>query len=358
MNAKTTTNYILLRALILVMMLSGAITNTVFADDDPVTVGDVSNTECASRTRATGDLGHSRLKLTRFENGLYGELSNFEVNCAYGDINVMCQENGQILSINVDEGIGDVYAMCKCQINICFTIFNALQDEYQLKLDDKNIGTVSFNDHSTVEIDLRTLEIAYDGGFDYTTTVNNLSVKVQNTNLMSENDLTESLDFYNRDDKCLTVTYNNYVLPRTYSMLDVQANTEQDSILVINVLTDGIPEQGSQRIADIWFHIMNVANVPKHLRLNHIIQIKDNNGQERTYTVCVYDDDVAIPEYGSTTIPITDNYDYFALISGISPQQLTGNTPDTPVYNLQGQRVTTPQKGGLYIKNGRKFIVH
>ncbi|MBQ5378555.1 MAG: hypothetical protein IIU48_08560, partial [Prevotella sp.] len=26
------------------------------------------------------------------------------------------------------------------------------------------------------------------------------------------------------------------------------------------------------------------------------------------------------------------------------------------IYDLQGRRVTTPQKNGLYIKNGKKFI--
>ena len=28
------------------------------------------------------------------------------------------------------------------------------------------------------------------------------------------------------------------------------------------------------------------------------------------------------------------------------------------VYDLQGRKVTTPQKNGLYIKNGKKFVVH
>ena len=33
------------------------------------------------------------------------------------------------------------------------------------------------------------------------------------------------------------------------------------------------------------------------------------------------------------------------------------HTEDTPVFNLQGIRVTTPQSGNIYIQNGKKFVV-
>ena len=29
----------------------------------------------------------------------------------------------------------------------------------------------------------------------------------------------------------------------------------------------------------------------------------------------------------------------------------------TPIYNLNGQRVATPQKGNIYIMNGKKVLV-
>lgn len=44
-------------------------------------------------------------------------------------------------------------------------------------------------------------------------------------------------------------------------------------------------------------------------------------------------------------------------VSGISnPIGLPSGKDD--IYNLQGCRVTSPQKNGLYIKNGKKYIVH
>jgi len=149
----------LLLVLLFVLTTVGAL-----AQESEVMVGDVSNTDCASRTRSEGNIGNPRLKLTRFDGGLYGELINCEVNCAYGKVNVICEEDGQKLSIFVDEGNGDIWADCICHINIYFTIYNALQEEYQLLFRGTDVGTVSFKEYSVVEIDLETLEQTYGDG--------------------------------------------------------------------------------------------------------------------------------------------------------------------------------------------------
>ena len=149
----------LLLVFLLVLATGGAV-----AQESNVTVGDVSNTDCAMMTRSEGNIGNPRLKLTRFEGGLYGELINCEVNCAYGKVNVICEEDGQKLSIFVDEGNGDIWADCICHINIYFTIYNALQEEYQLLFRGTDVGTVSFKEYSVVEIDLETLEQTYGDG--------------------------------------------------------------------------------------------------------------------------------------------------------------------------------------------------
>ena len=48
--------------------------------------------------------------------------------------------------------------------------------------------------------------------------------------------------------------------------------------------------------------------------------------------------------------------DFFAKsVSGISNPISLPSCKDT-IYDLQGRRVTTPQKKGLYIKNGNKFV--
>ena len=49
--------------------------------------------------------------------------------------------------------------------------------------------------------------------------------------------------------------------------------------------------------------------------------------------------------------------DFFAKsVSGISNPISLPSGKDAIIYDLQGRRVTTPQKNGLYIKNGKKFV--
>lgn len=129
-----------------------------------ITVGDVSNSDCESRTRAEEIMTTPTLKLTREGNNIYGELNNYFVNCAYGDVKVICKEDGQTLKLRVDEGLGDLIANCVCPINIYFTIFNALSDEYQLTLNESQLCTISFKDHDVVMIDLITLDMITDTG--------------------------------------------------------------------------------------------------------------------------------------------------------------------------------------------------
>ena len=347
------------------MMLLAALTvttaqNTVWADDE-VTVGDVSNTGCAdeSRTRGESVMGHPTLKLTRFENGLYGELNNCEVNCAYGKIKVICQENENDLSIGVDPGYGDVIALCLCHINIYFTIFNALKDEYHLTVKGQDVGTVSFKEHSVVEIDLLTLERAYEEGFEYPIGVQKFQVGRITDELKPDGDYSQSLDLYYYEEAGYHLLYcffQNYALPCEYSILDAQAELEQDSIMVINVLTDGIPDKSCKRVAQLGFSILNILRDSYHLRLNHTILAKDEDGQERPYTVCLYEGDIDL-SYDYVSIPITDNNDYRAIITSITPQQFTDTNSETQYYDLQGRRLTAAPQKGIYIQNGKKKLV-
>ena len=347
----------LLKATMLVAALTVTTAqNTVLAEDE-VTVGDVSNTKCGNRTRAESIMGHQTLKLTRFESGLFGELNNCQVNCAYGKVNVICNENGQDLSIAVDEGTGDLLADCICQINIYFTIFNALKDEYQLKVRGRDIGTVSFKEHSVVEIDLETLEQAYEEGFDYPVKAQYFWPYEITDYINPDYDKSKSLNLsYYSGDQRLSCTFRNYALPCDYSILDVQAGLNQDSTLVLNVLTDGIPEKNCNRLAHLYFEIVNILKDSYHLRLNHTILTKGDDGQDKACSVCLYEGDFNLSE-GNVTIPITDNNDYKALTSDITSKQLTGSDAATPSYDLQGRRFTKRPQKGVYIQNGRKVVV-
>ena len=349
---------LLFRAVMLMALLMGTATLCVAQDDNSeVTVGDVSNTACADHTRSESVMGRPTLKLTRSESGLYGELANYEVNCAYGDVNVICQENGQKLDIGVDMGYGDEFANCLCHINIYFTLCNALNDEYQLTLNGRDIGTVSFKEHSVVEIDLLTLEQAYEEGFEYPVEATYFW-PYEITNSVGHHpdyDFSQSLNIYTYEKNKLSCVYMNYILPCDYNYLDAQARLDQDGTLVINVLTDGIPDKDCKRVAHLNFDIVNILRDSYHLRLNHTVMAGSNSET----TVCLYEGDITVSEeYGDFSIPLNDQNDYKAIVAGINRQQVNAEGSDAPCYDLQGRRLRTPvQKKGVYIRDGKKRVV-
>ena len=355
MKKNQTKKNMLFRATMLLALLQGM---SCFAQDDNsvVTVGDVSNTECSSRTRSESVMGHPTLKLTRNESGFYGELINHEVNCAYGNVKVYCQEDGQELAINVDEGTGEYLADCICQINIYFTIYNALKDEYQVYVRGRNVGTVSFKEHSVVIIDLNTLEQAYEEGFEYPVKADGFW-PYEITNYLdrySDYDFSQSLDIYTFRENRLSCNFTNYILPCEYNYLDVQAGRDKDGTLVVNVLTDGIPDKDCKRVAHLNFDIINILYEPYHLRLNHTVMA----GSENERTVCLYEGDITVTEdYTEYSIPINDQNDYKAIINSINPQQVTVEGSHAPYYDLQGRRLKSQPQKGVYIRDGKKEIV-
>ena len=320
-----------------------------------VTVTDVSNSQCAYRTRGASVMGHPTLKLTRFDNGLYGELKNFEVNCAHGKINVFCEEEGENLVIIVYEELGELIAACLCPINIYFTLNNVMQDEYQLRLGGQGLGAISFKDHSVVEIDLITLEQAHEEGFEYPVFAQDFYTYEITNYISPGQDLSPRFDIYDEDDQQLHCAYRYYSLPCDYSYLDVQAELDKDELLVVNILTDGIPGQGCKRVAHLKFSIANTPKDSYHLQLNHTILTKDEDGKETPHTVCLYDGVFTLPMYDIVSIPITDNTDYNALVSGISnPSTIIGSF--SSLFDLTGRPLSTPPSRGMYIQNGKKVI--
>ena len=115
------------------------------------TIGNQSNTDCELNTRGENTAGRPILKLTRDGENILGELQNYEVCCSYEDLKVTCEEENSFLNINVSNQNTEV---CKCNINIYFTIFNANEDSYQLSLNGKHLGAISFLGHNVLEIDL------------------------------------------------------------------------------------------------------------------------------------------------------------------------------------------------------------
>ena len=128
-----------------------------------VSVGNVHNTECPhSSTRSTlADSGEGEeiprlaIKLTRQGNTISGEMVNYKVNCHHGELYVDCQQTGQKLDINVREkknNQGGLAAQCLCWVNIYFTLYDVEGDTFQLSLDGRELGEISFKESNVVEI--------------------------------------------------------------------------------------------------------------------------------------------------------------------------------------------------------------
>ena len=155
----------LITLLFITAILAGCSTNNY----DGLEVVNVSNSGCNQMTRNEGDINHSTLKLTHDGNVIQGVLNNYAVNCVHGDLIVNCSQEGQILSIAVSDlnsGRDGINATCICPVNIYFTIQNTEGELFHVTLNKKDLGEVSFKNHSVVEIDIESLEQAFEEGFD------------------------------------------------------------------------------------------------------------------------------------------------------------------------------------------------
>lgn len=276
-------------------------------DDDKETgssskVGDVSNSSCLRESRAESVWGNPMLTLTREGNNLFCQLTDYEVNCAFGDIKVYCKEDNQALNISVDEGTGDIVANCICPVNISFTIFDALQDQYQLNLNGRAIGYVSFKGHSKAMVDLRTLAVAYEEGFQYPLKARDFYFEEITSQQQSSD--APVLRLYNFSDLHIIQTiFDSFRLPSEFSFFEATAEEDEDGTLVINVLSDGVPSADSDRRANMFMYIVNYQEKTYHLRLQQSVGKKDAQGQfvgEQTFTL--YEGDITIPH---TPDPVT-----------------------------------------------------
>ena len=138
--------------------------------ENAVSVGDVHNSECSHTwTRsADADEEHSPEQLRRIDSqplivkliregkNISGEIRDYRIGCSHGDLYVDCQEDDKKLNINVNEkkqhNMGDIGSTCLCFINIYFTLYDVEGDAFQLSIDGKDIGDVSFKENNVVEL--------------------------------------------------------------------------------------------------------------------------------------------------------------------------------------------------------------
>lgn len=265
-------------------------------------VGDVSNSSCLRESRAESVWGNPMLTLTREGNNLYCQLTNYKVNCAFGDVQVYCKEQGLVLNISVDEGLGEVVSNCICPINISFTIFDALQEQYQLNLNGRAIGYVSFNGHTKAMVDLNTLAVAYDEGFQYSLK----AVDFHFDELTSQQQASDAPSFtlYNSIDlHQLMVIFKDFRLPSEFSFYEATVEEDEEGAMVINFLSDGAPSADSKRLANMFLTIVNYKEKTYHLRVLQSVGKKDADDRfVGEQAECLYEGDITI---GHTDNPIT-----------------------------------------------------
>ena len=292
--------------------LSLLMTLTLFAQNGTgeVYADDVSNTSCRYGARGEGVRGHTYLKLTRQDNLLLGELTDYYANCAFGKIDVQCEENDQTLNITVSEGLGEFAADCLCPINIAFTIHNATDDNYHLSLGGRDLGNVSFADHTVVVIDVNTLEQAYEEGFEFPVKLGEFEV-YEMTQWIKPGEVRQPRlqAYYYSDMMWQPIQYLNYRLPTHYTYLDAKASLTADSTLVVEVITDGSTTDGSERIANLTMNVVNVETPLNHIRLVHRVVAIDGDNMKDIEVLTLYDGQLQMQE-GESSVDLKELSEY------------------------------------------------
>ena len=290
----------------LFLMIAAVLTGCSSQNYDGLVVSYMSYTGCNQVTRSEGDVNHSTIKLTRDGTLIHVVLNNYKVNCSYGDLIVNCNQQGH-LSIAVNElnsRKNIVKSTCICPVNIYFSIENTKGELFHVYLDNKDLGEVSFKDHSVVEIDLLTHEQAYEEGFDYCERLSEVvttPIKYLPEEMPWDKPRLELS--YNAELHTIHGIYWYYRMPCDYTKFDMVMDTESDGTLVFKINTDGIYSSSCESYSQIIFKMLNAQKEEYRVKINpHIDYIKDADGTEHEITV--YDYEGVIKQDGHESIQL------------------------------------------------------
>ena len=260
---------------------------------DGLVVSKMSNTRCNQATRSDGDLSHSTIKLTRDGNIIHVVLSNYLINCKYDDLIVNCSQQGHLsIAINkLHDGKDGVSGTCLCPVNIYFSIENTKGDSFHVVLDYKDLGEVSFKDHSVVEIDLLTHEQAYEEGFDYSERFAGILTTPMDYYPGEEPREKPRLELsYNAEAHTIQGFYRFYRMPCYSTKFDMVMDTETDGTLVFKFDTNGYYGSDCESYSQIIFYMVNAQKEEYRVKINpHIDYIKDSDGTEHEITIYDYE---------------------------------------------------------------------
>ena len=266
-----------------------------------LSVGNMKNTECGNTTRS-GYCHTPKIKLQRDGMNIHVTLTDYLINCGHPELYMDCRQEGKRLEMNVkikgDDGIRN---LCACGINIYYTMYDVEGDTFQLFLDDRDLGTVSFKEHSIIYIDALTLDQAYEDGFDYQLELFGYNFYEWNQPDYTFNTYQINM-WFNKNSRTLGGQALNFFLPCNAKNMEVKMDVEEDGTLVFTPLADGKPCDGRQstdcyRRAYISFDVVNALKDSYHIKWNpHTSVVTEADGTAHEVTTYDYEGDISVGE--------------------------------------------------------------
>lgn len=344
---------ILLVAIFVGMTLTGC--STQESVSGPVTAGNVSNSGCQNNTRGTSIIGNPTLKFTKDGVNLQAEFHDYRLNCAYKDVKVECTAKDGVLDIRVEEVMdGDLYANCLCPVNIYYTIYNANEEEYSLRLNGEDLGIISFKGHDVTEIDLWNHEQAHEEGFEYSlVTTFTYANEILPDNIEGREDWLPRfiLSHYVEE---LGVSFQFFLLPEEYNDFHMEAKAKGDTIM-INIVTDGVITQDSPKRGDVSCVFANATSSSYHIILTQQSMEKDSDGNLHETTKTVFDHNVDIPLGEQKEFTIRMHQDYAFLGNWQDGDIINGRTYGKKILEDGTIREWVITETGEYIENDWGF---
>lgn len=351
-------NLLMLQVILLVaafvgMTLTGC--STQESVSGPVTAGNVSNSGCQNNTRGTSIIGNPTLKFTKDGVNLQAEFHDYRLNCAYKDVKVECTAKDGVLDIRVEEVMdGDLYANCLCPVNIYYTIYNANEEEYSLRLNGEDLGIISFKGHDVTEIDLWNHEQAHEEGFEYSlVTTYTYANEILPDNIEGREDWLPRfiLSHYVEE---LGVSFQFFLLPEEYNDFHMEAKAKGDTIM-INIVTDGVITQDSPKRGDVSCVFANATSSSYHIILTQQSMEKDSDGNLHETTKTVFDHNVDIPLGEQKEFTIRMHQDYAFLGNWQDGDIINGRTYGKKILEDGTIREWVITETGEYIENDWGF---
>lgn len=353
---RITENVLMLLVIILVAVFVGmtlAGCSTTESVIGPVRAGDVTNTGCQSHTRGTSIIGNPTLKLTKDGANLQAEFHDYRVNCAYKDVSVECAAKDGVLDIRVEEVMdGDLYANCLCSVNIYYTIYNANEEEYSLRLNGEDLGIISFKGHDVTEIDLWNHEQAHEEGFEYSlVTTDTYADEILHIEGREDWLPRFILSHYVED---LGVSFQFFLLPEEYNDFHMEAKAKGDTIM-INIVTDGVITQDSPKRGNVACIFANATSSSYHIILTLQSMEKDSDGNLHETTKTVFDHNVDIPLGEQKEFTVRMYQDYAFLGNWQDADIINGRTYGKKILEDGTIREWVITETGEYIENDWGF---